>query len=68
MTQASYSRIRRKMLRASANLAKIRAAALSEAEALGAEECRRKLAEWAAQPGRTQAELDELNELNKMDS
>lgn len=39
-----------------------------DAEALGPEECRRLLAEWAAKPGRSQAEIDELNKLNKMDS
>ena len=59
MTKSSWSRIRAKMIRDKSE---------RDAEALGPEECRRKLAEWAAHPDRTQAELEELNALNKMDS
>lgn len=46
----------------------IREKAAAEAEEIGPYECRRRLAEWAAQPGRTQEEIDMLNGINKMDS
>ena len=52
MSRASYARMHRRMIREKAE---------REAEELGADECRRLLAEWAAQPGRTQAEIDALN-------
>ena len=70
MTKASQERILRRAEWATQRLMRkmIREKSERDAKALGAEECRRKLAEWAAQPGRTQAELDELNALNKMDS
>lgn len=56
MTKASMSRLRRKMIREKAE---------RDAAELGAEECRRLLAEWAAKPGRTQAEIDALNGLGE---
>ena len=43
--------------RASRRASTLVAGALS----LSPEEARRRLAEWAARPGRTQAEIDELN-------
>ena len=70
MTKASQEQILRRYERATQRLMRkmIREKSERDAEALGAAECRRKLAEWAAQPGRTQDELDMLNGLNKMDS
>lgn len=63
MTKSSWERIRRRMIREKAE---------RDAEELGAAECRRRLAEWASQPGRTQAEIDELNAMGmapqKLDS
>jgi hypothetical protein len=52
MSESSYRKLRARMIREKAE---------READALGAAECRRLLAEWAAQPGRTQAEVDALN-------
>jgi hypothetical protein len=54
-----WSEVRRKMVHEWAE---------RKAEEDGPEVARRKLAEWAAQPGRTKEELDMLNELNRMDS
>lgn len=61
MTKSSYTRVRRKMEREGAKLEAIRARAAADAEALGPAECRRLLAEWAAQPGRTKEEIDGIN-------
>ena len=52
MSKASYARLHRRMIREKSE---------RDAAELGPEECRRLLAEWAAQPGRTQAEIDALN-------
>lgn len=49
---ASYASLRAKMIREKAE---------RDATELGPEECRRRLAEWASQPGRTQEEIDALN-------
>jgi len=54
-----YAALRERMIREKAERA---------AEEIGPDECRRLLAEWAAQPGRTQEEIDMLNGINKMDS
>ncbi len=54
-----YAALRERMIREKAERG---------AEELGPDECRRRLAEWAAQPGRTQEEIDMLNGINKMDS
>ena len=59
MSESSYRKLHAKMVREKAE---------RDAEALGPEECRRLLAEWAAQPGRTKEEIDILNAANKMDS
>lgn len=58
MSESNYRKLHARMVREKAE---------RDAESLGPEECRRLLAEWAAQPGRTQEEIDMLNAANKMD-
>ena len=57
MSKSSYARLHRKMLREKAE---------REAAELGPEECRRRLAEWAAQPGRTDAEVAAFNKFEDL--
>lgn len=56
MTKGSYARLHRRMIREKSE---------RDAAELGAHECRRLLGEWAAKPGRTQAEIEALNGLGE---
>lgn len=56
MSESNYRKLHARMVREKAE---------RDAAELGAEECRRLLAEWATKPGRTQAEIDVLNGLGE---